>query len=68
MPGMKGDELLIKIHKTYPQSINFLLSGMINKSPEKETFQLGGIREVIQKPWDNDHLVSLLKQTLKLPS
>ncbi|MFY0685613.1 MAG: response regulator [Cyclobacteriaceae bacterium] len=65
MPGVKGDELCIQIHQKYPQSVNFLLSGMINKEPTQEVFQQGGVKQVIQKPWDNETLMEILNQTLK---
>jgi response regulator RpfG family c-di-GMP phosphodiesterase len=65
MPGMKGDELLVHIATKYPQSKNFLLSGMINREPEPEIFEKANIQSVIVKPWDNEHLKSLLKNTLR---
>jgi response regulator RpfG family c-di-GMP phosphodiesterase len=64
MPGIKGDALLVKIHELFPNSIGFLMSGMINQEPEKEIFQKGNIRKVIVKPWDNHELKELLLQTL----
>ncbi len=64
MPGMKGDELLIEIHTRYPQSINYLLSGMITKEPEEDTFERGGIVKVLFKPWNNKELLEILRNTL----
>jgi CheY-like chemotaxis protein len=64
MPGMKGDELLIQIQNKYPQSVNFLLSGMINKTPSNDVFKRGNIQQVIQKPWNNDELLEILASTL----
>jgi response regulator RpfG family c-di-GMP phosphodiesterase len=64
MPGMKGDELLIEIHQRYPQSINYLLSGMITKEPEEDTFERGGIVKVLFKPWNNKELLDILRNTL----
>lgn len=64
MPGMKGDELLIEIHQRYPQSINYLLSGMITKEPEEDTFERGGIVKVLFKPWNNKELLDILRNRL----
>ncbi len=64
MPGMKGDELLIKIHERYPQSVNYLLSGMITKEPEEDTFERGGIVKVLFKPWNNQELLNIMRETL----
>ena len=66
MPGLKGDELLLKIHEKFPQSIGFLLSGMINKEPSPEIFKKANIKKVIVKPWDNQMLKQTLKEALNL--
>lgn len=65
MPGMKGDVLLKEIHQKFPMSVGFLLSGMINKEPDKEVFEQANIKKVIIKPWDNEHLKGLIIDTLK---
>ena len=64
MPGLKGDELLLQIAEKYPQSINYLLSGMINREPAKDIFEKARIRQIIQKPWDNNELVNLIQESL----
>ena len=64
MPVMKGDELLIKIHRKYPHSINYLLSGMITKNPDKEAFESGAIQRVLRKPWINDELLKIIEDSL----
>jgi response regulator RpfG family c-di-GMP phosphodiesterase len=65
MPGIKGDDLLIEIHRKYPHSIGFLLSGMIDKEPNPDAFETGAIKKVIQKPWDNQNLIDELNLILK---
>ena len=64
MPGMKGDELLVKVAEKYPQSINYLLSGMINREPAEDIFDKGRIRQIIQKPWDNQELIDIVKESV----
>lgn len=64
MPGIKGDELLVKIHEQFPQSVGFLLSGMINREPTQEIFERANIKRVIVKPWDNEELKSIVTETL----
>ncbi|MFT4737729.1 MAG: response regulator RpfG family c-di-GMP phosphodiesterase [Cyclobacteriaceae bacterium] len=64
MPGLKGDEFLVQIALKYPQSKNFLLSGMINKEPAADIFERAKILQIIQKPWDNQTLIELLKKHL----
>jgi response regulator RpfG family c-di-GMP phosphodiesterase len=64
MPGMKGDELLLEIAEKYPSSINFLLSGMINREPPPDIFRRARIRQIVEKPWDNKELITLIKRAL----
>jgi len=67
MPGLKGDDLLVQVHEMFPQSISFLLSGMINKEPSPDVFEKANIKQVIQKPWENDSLIELLGKYLQHP-
>lgn len=64
MPVMRGDDLLIKVHERFPNSKNFLLSGMINKEPDPGLFQKAGLVKVINKPWENEYLTQLIKSYL----
>ena len=64
MPGMKGDELLLQVAEKHPHSINFLLSGMINREPPADIFAKARIHKVIEKPWDNRELIALIKSVL----
>jgi response regulator RpfG family c-di-GMP phosphodiesterase len=64
MPMMRGDDLLVQVHKLFPNSKNFLLSGMINKEPDPGLFEKAGIVKVISKPWENDYLTQLIKSHL----
>ena len=64
MPGMKGDELLLKVAEKYPQSINFLLSGMINREPPADIVSKARIQKIIEKPWENKDLIQLIKEML----
>jgi response regulator RpfG family c-di-GMP phosphodiesterase len=65
MPGMKGDELLLQVAEKYPQSKNFLLSGMINREPPENIFNRAKILKIIEKPWENAELITIIKDTLK---
>ncbi len=65
MPGMTGTELLIAIHEKYPQSVNFLLSGMIGTDLTKDEVQRAGIKKILIKPWSNQNLMEILGDTLK---
>lgn len=64
MPGLKGDELLVKVSAKFPKSKNFLLSGMINREPSEDIFQRARILKIVEKPWENDELIELIKEVL----
>ena len=65
MPGIKGDELLVQIAEKYPHAINYLLSGMINREPSEDIFEKAKIKQIIQKPWDNQELINTLNEVVR---
>jgi CheY-like chemotaxis protein len=64
MPGMKGDELLIKIHKQYPQIVTVLLTGQADKEAIERTKTEANLHAFLQKPWKNQELIEAIKSGL----
>ncbi len=52
MPGMKGDELLIKIHVQYPKTLKILLTGQANAADVGNIVNAANLYRYIAKPWD----------------
>ena len=64
MPGMKGDELLIKIHQKYPQIVTVMLTGQADKEAIERTKCEANLHAFIQKPWHNQELIEAIKSGL----
>ncbi|MEG4066013.1 response regulator [Microcoleus sp. Pol11C2] len=64
MPGMKGDELLIKIHQKYPQIVTVMLTGQADKEAIERTKIQANLHAFIEKPWQNQELIEAIKSGL----
>lgn len=64
MPGMKGDELLIKIHHKYPHIVTVMLTGQADKEAIERTKLEANLHAFIQKPWHNQELIEAIKSGL----
>ncbi len=64
MPGMKGDDLLIKVHQSYPQTITILLTGQAPQEAIQHAKKAANLFEYIGKPWDLSELMQSVKKGL----
>ncbi len=65
MPGMKGDELLKKIHEISPDTLNILLTGQANIEGVTNAVNYASLYRYISKPWSEDDLELTVKEALK---
>ncbi|MBH9552500.1 GGDEF domain-containing response regulator [Inhella gelatinilytica] len=65
MPGMRGDELLVRLHRSDPAMIKVLLTGQSDLSGVKRCINEAGLYRFIEKPFEGDDLV-LTTQTALL--
>lgn len=65
MPGMKGDELLEKIHSISPETLTILLTGQANLEGVTRAINTADLYRYIAKPWDQDDLVMTVKEAIK---
>ncbi len=65
MPGMKGDEFLVEVHKKYPKALKIILSGLIDQSGMQRAKNEAELYDVVSKPWDASALVSLIKKGIE---
>ncbi|BAY50524.1 two-component response regulator (plasmid) [Scytonema sp. HK-05] len=61
MPGMKGDEFLIVIHKEYPNITTILLTGQANKEAIERAITQANLYACLPKPWNNKKLIETIK-------
>jgi response regulator RpfG family c-di-GMP phosphodiesterase len=64
MPGTTGLALLSQIRELRPDATLLLITGWTESIPE-EDFAIAGIRQVVNKPWDDAELKELLRATVK---
>jgi len=64
MPGMKGDELLILVHKKFPNAVKIMLSGQADKLAIEKAKKEAEIVKFINKPWNSQELIELIKDNI----
>lgn len=65
MPGMSGDEFLVKIHKDYPQTVNVLLTGQASLQSAINSINKANLYRYITKPWDEDDFLLTIERGLE---
>ena len=65
MPGMKGDEFLIKAHKRFPKVIKMLLTGQADKEAIKNAQLNANLKYTFSKPWDAKELISKIEEEIR---
>jgi len=66
MPGMKGDEFLVKVHKKYPDIIKILLTGQADENAISYTKEHANLHGYLQKPWSEEDLFAKIDSGLKI--
>lgn len=65
MPGLKGDEFLIEVHKKYPSIIKIMLTGQADEAAiERDKIQ-ANLHQCLQKPWNYRDLIETIESGLK---
>jgi len=66
MPEMTGPEFLAIAAKEYPDTERILLTGYADMQATIDAINLGRINHYIEKPWDDEKLVKLVKKSLSV--
>lgn len=61
MPGIKGDEFLIRVHSKYPRIIKVMLTGQADESAVNRAKQEANLHGCLYKPWNSKELIDLIK-------
>ena len=64
MPGMKGDEFLIKVHQQFPEVIKIMLTGQADETAIKRATLQANLHQCLYKPWSEAELVETIKSGL----
>ena len=60
MPGMKGDEFLIRVHQHYPHIVTVMLTGQANEEAIERTRRDANLHRCLYKPWTEEELIETL--------
>lgn len=66
MPGMKGDEFLIRVHQKFPKTVKIMLTGQADEEAVKRAFEEANLHRCLQKPWSESELIETIKTALSL--
>ncbi|MEG4814997.1 response regulator [Microcoleus sp. K5-D4] len=64
MPGIKGDELLIKVHQKYPKIIKVMLTGQADAGAVQRALEEADLYCCLYKPWQSKDLIDIIKSGL----
>ena len=64
MPGLRGDELLIQIHKNYPTVIKIMLTGQADEVAIERAKKQANLHSCLSKPWLESDLLETIKSGL----
>lgn len=64
MRGMKGDELLIRVHNKYPGTIKIMLTGQATDEAVKRVKEEAGLGAYVTKPWIRERLMDRIEELL----
>lgn len=65
MPGIKGHELLIEVHKLSPSTYKILLTGQSDIEAITEAVNKANLYRYISKPWDGKDLSLTVREAIK---
>ncbi|MEM9217571.1 MAG: response regulator [Cyanobacteria bacterium P01_F01_bin.150] len=64
MPGMKGDEFLIRVHQQFPRIIKVLLTGQADEDAIARAQTEANLFRCLAKPWSEDELIQTVQSAL----
>ncbi|MDF0556098.1 response regulator [Kamptonema sp. UHCC 0994] len=67
MPGMKGDEFLIRVHEKFPKIVKIMLTGQADDLAIKRAQKSANLYRCLFKPWSEVELIEAIKSGLEKP-
>lgn len=65
MPGMNGDEFLLKVNEKYPNTKAIVVTGYADMITVSKTRNKINLRGVVTKPWDKNELLKKVEKCLR---
>jgi CheY-like chemotaxis protein len=66
MPGMKGDEFLVRVHQKFPNIVKIMLTGQADDKAVNRAFTEANLHRCLLKPWSESELIETIKTALSL--
>ncbi|MCY1719897.1 response regulator [Prolixibacteraceae bacterium Z1-6] len=64
MPGKKGDEFLIEVHKQFPHIVTVMLTGQADESAIQNAIKNAKLHAYLSKPWSANDLENIIRTGL----
>ena len=64
MPGMKGDEFLIKVHQKFPKVLKIMLTGQADIEAIQQAIEQANLYRCLSKPWNSEELIATIQSGL----
>lgn len=64
MPGLRGDEFLIEVHKKFPNIIKIILTGQADEMAIERVRKQANLHSCLQKPWQGNELIETIRAGL----
>ncbi len=64
MPGIKGDEFLVEVHKRFPGIVKVMLTGQAQQEAIDNAKNNANLHACLFKPWAEDDLINTIKSGL----
>lgn len=64
MPGIKGDEFLIRVHENYPKIVKVMLTGQADEMAVERAKNQANLHACLYKPWNSQDLIDTIKSGL----
>ncbi|MES2859266.1 MAG: diguanylate cyclase [Pseudomonadota bacterium] len=65
MPGLRGDELLVRLHATSPNTVKILLTGQSDMSGVKRAINDANLYRFLEKPFVNEDIVLTVRAAIR---
>jgi CheY-like chemotaxis protein len=65
MPGMRGDEFLIRVHQKFPNIIKIMLTGQADEVAIERARVEANLYRCLDKPWSKEELVETIQSALR---
>ncbi|MDY6804782.1 MAG: response regulator [Cyanobacteriota bacterium] len=65
MPGIKGDEFLVLVHKKFPKIVKILLTGQADEEAIKRAVDQANLHSCLHKPWQSKELITTIRNGLE---